>query len=177
MPSRKKRSRNPTRATRWSAEEEEHLLAWLDHCIRYDIDFDTTVASRMRIVTQRAPTQRQCTWKVIWFRKTYCPNTSPQIIWLKGSSILELEEESRQRIRQLCHELEPPEQSRESSVLSSLGSTPSYPGSEFCVEGDEQDAVSTYPLIYEDFESKHTYRIVPLLMKSLLQPNSRRVAS
>ncbi|KAI0903844.1 hypothetical protein F4823DRAFT_250452 [Ustulina deusta] len=140
MPSRKKRSCNRTRATRWSAEEEEHLLAWLDHCIRYDIDFDTTVASRMRIVTQRAPTQRQCTWKVIWFRKTYCPNTSPQIIWLKGSSILELEEESRQRIRQLCHELEPPEQSRESSVLSSLGSTPSYPGSDFCVEGDEKDA-------------------------------------
>ncbi|KAI1775050.1 hypothetical protein F4818DRAFT_451978 [Hypoxylon cercidicola] len=105
MAKRTKKTGSANEARKWSTEEELHLLAWLDHCIKNEENFDATVVTHMKTKTQRALTEKQCKDKVnrIW----QCYGSYGSKVWLEGSSSLEcLLEEEKQRIRQLCYELD-----------------------------------------------------------------------
>ncbi|KAI0813763.1 hypothetical protein GGR55DRAFT_544734 [Xylaria sp. FL0064] len=157
MGKRKKRSRDTAAETsaaaatnrRWTEEEEHQLLAWLDYTLQYSIKFSTTVESHMS-VTARAPDRKKCVKKVERLWESYGGYRPKDTIWKEGSTCLGLSDYERVRIRQIRDELEafstlddeePPclDESRETSVLTSLGSTPSAPCPDYGPDIQEHD--------------------------------------
>ncbi|KAI1759649.1 hypothetical protein GGR53DRAFT_130665 [Hypoxylon sp. FL1150] len=109
MAKRTKKPRAGNGVTIWQPEEEVHLLAWLDHCIKYlgKERFNTTAAAYMSTTTQRILTPEQCKRKVAWLWNTYGREESKiSQIWSEGSSCFNLLETERLQIQQICDGLE-----------------------------------------------------------------------
>ncbi|KAJ3571663.1 hypothetical protein NPX13_g5301 [Xylaria arbuscula] len=140
MPKGQKQARNVTKPFRFTGEEKLRLLAWLDHCIQYEIEFNTSVASYMSSTAQRAPTQRQCLSKLSRLWRAYRLNGYTSVR-SQGSASISLSDSERARVQQICDELKGSlTESRGSSPLSSLRSTPSVPDSYACLVQLERDS-------------------------------------
>ncbi|OTA99474.1 hypothetical protein M426DRAFT_256386 [Hypoxylon sp. CI-4A] len=184
MGKRIKKTYGANRPKRWSTEEEHHLLAWLDHCIRHAVRFDNTIATHIRAITKQKVTAKQCKDKVnsLW-SKYGREGSEPSDIWLEGSSSLSgLEDEEKQQILELRYRLESsslrtrlrsssvkpsdPEPKRykqescQSSPLSSLRSTPSVSADSIPDSDSDQYRISNN--LFEHNLKRHVSSSLPL---------------
>lgn len=137
MTKRTERSCATNGARKWSIEDELHLLAWLDHCIKYESRFDTTVTAYMRATSQRRFTQKQCKDKVNRLWSSYGSEGSK--VWSEGSSSLPgLTEEEKEQIQQVCCGLEESSFRRRLRSSSRLSEHKSIPRSQTRLAAEQE---------------------------------------
>ncbi|KAJ2979433.1 hypothetical protein NUW58_g7199 [Xylaria curta] len=152
MPKRSRQPRNVKRAPPLKDENHQnHLLALLDHCIKYKIKYDDTVSTYMEDVTGFKYDTKQWRTKVetIWDRWGR-HGSKKQWIWHEGTQILsEMPNEQRQQIKQIQDEIElssrrsrlrsaSTKSSEYESPLSSLRSSPTDPYASAGLERQEE---------------------------------------
>lgn len=120
MPQREKKQ--PLQCTRfyWTLDDIIQLLAFLDHCLEFGLDFESSVAGHLAEATGKVFSNKQIYGKLEREWKVYGRDDVPDVddLFVKGSSVLNYSLELQDQIRDVARHIEPPQEVRGRALTS-----------------------------------------------------------